>query len=173
MFNTEPLPGASGGGGCFLCHPVPGNSSDKASSVFTDFSYDNLGIPANPLVNELAGFQPLDLGLGSQAAILKKSYRKATGRKLPPGVLLEQEGKFKVSTLRKIAKTAPYGHNGFFPTLYDIVHFYNTRDAQEFAGFWPAPEVSATVNDAELGDLNLTFAEEQKIVVFLETLTDQ
>ena len=31
-------------------------------------------------------------------------------------------------TLRNVAKTRPYGHNGYFKTLYDIVHFYNTRD---------------------------------------------
>ena len=83
-------------------------------------------------------------------------------------VVPAEVGKFKVSSLRNIARTAPYGHNGFFPTLYDIVHFYNTRDVLE----WPAPEVSETVNDAELGNLGLTFEEEQKIVVFLETLTD-
>ena len=175
LFNTEPLSDASGGGGgCFLCHPVPDNSADEASSVFTDFSYDNLGIPTNPLVNELAGPQPKDLGLGSQKAILTKAYEEATGgQKVPRKLLKGQKGKFKVSSLRNIAKTAPYGHNGFFPTLYDIVHFYNTRDAKGFEEFWPAPEVRANVNNVELGDLNLTFAEEQKIVVFLETLTDR
>jgi cytochrome c peroxidase len=37
-------------------------------------------------------------------------------------------GAFKVPTLRNIALTAPYGHNGFFARLGDIVRFYVTRD---------------------------------------------
>ena len=77
-------------------------------------------------------------------------------------------------SLRNIAMTAPYGHNGFFPTLYSIVHFYNTRDAV-WPGEpeWPEPEVVLNMNFAELGDLGLTFDQEQKIVLFLETLTDK
>ena len=39
-----------------------------------------------------------------------------------------EQGKFKVSSLRNVGKTAPYGHNGYFATLKEIVHFYNTRD---------------------------------------------
>lgn len=39
-----------------------------------------------------------------------------------------QDGKFKVPTLRNIDLRAPYGHNGVFVTLEQIVHFYNTRD---------------------------------------------
>ena len=52
-----------------------------------------------------------------------------------------------------------YGHNGYFKSLEEIVHFYNTRDV-DGAGWmgeeWPAPEVLANVNSAELGDLGLT-----------------
>ena len=80
----------------------------------------------------------------------------------------EEEGKFKVSSLRELSRTAPYGHNGFFTTIYDIVHFYNTRDVES----WPPPEVPETVNTDELGNLGLTLAQEQKLVLFLETLND-
>jgi hypothetical protein len=37
---------------------------------------------------------------------------------------------------------------------------------------WPAPEIAENVNTSELGDLGLTDAEEDAIVEFLETLTD-
>jgi cytochrome c peroxidase len=37
-------------------------------------------------------------------------------------------GAFKVPTLRNVAITAPYGHNGYFTTLRDVVRFYVTRD---------------------------------------------
>jgi cytochrome c peroxidase len=128
----------------------------------------------------------IDYGLGEMVAQFEAAY----GEPLPAGslsyepdglgqggtktVVTDEAGKFKVMSLRNIARTAPYGHNGFFPTLYSIVHFYNTRDFP-WPGEtpWPVPEVVLNMNIAELGDLGLTFDEEQKIVLFLETLTDK
>jgi cytochrome c peroxidase len=78
------------------------------------------------------------------------------------------EGLFKVPTLRNVAQTAPYAHNGFFPTLYSIVHFYNTRIDKPLGGH----EVGAP-NEEELGALGLSKAQEEKIVLFMETLTDR
>jgi cytochrome c peroxidase len=61
-----------------------------------------------------------------------------------------------------------YAHNGFFKSLEEIVHFYNTRDVEP----WPDPEVSENVNTDELGDLRLTLEEEAAVVAFLKTLSD-
>ena len=151
------------GGNCAACHPT-GPITDPTDSLgktlFTDFSYDNLGVPVNPAIAVLAGVQDLDLGL------------KATlvGLNLFPGLTREgTEGLFKVPTLRNVALTAPYAHNGFFPTLKSIVHFYNSRDVEDLG----VAEVPGTVNDVELGDLGLLPAHEEKIVLFLETLTDR
>jgi cytochrome c peroxidase len=94
----------------------------------------------------------VDLGLGGQL-------------KIP-----SENGKFKVPSLRNIALTAPYMHNGYFMTLTDVVRFYNTRDVAS-AG-WPAPEVAQNVNKQDMGNLNLTDSEIEDIVVFLNTLTD-
>ncbi len=80
-----------------------------------------------------------------------------------------QNGKFKVMTLRNIALTAPYSHNGYFNTLKNIVHFYNTRD---IPGMWPPPDLAENINSTELGNLGLTPEEEDDIVAFLNTLTD-
>jgi hypothetical protein len=83
-------------------------------------------------------------------------------------------GKHKVPTLRNVDKrpypvfVKAYGHNGFFKSLEEIVHFYNTRDVEE----WPAPEVPQNVNFDELGDLGLTADEEAAIVAFMKTLSD-
>ena len=79
-----------------------------------------------------------------------------------------EDGKFKVPTLRNVARTAPYGHNGYFPTLKEITHFYNTRDVAA----WEPPEVPENVNVTELGDLGLTRREEWAIVAFMRSLTD-
>jgi len=81
-----------------------------------------------------------------------------------------------VSTLRNIADTAPYGHNGFFPDLHSIVHFYNTRDVVggDFdPSVFPASEVPETVNFDELGNLGLSFEQEVKLVKFMGTLSDR
>jgi cytochrome c peroxidase len=149
----------NGKANCDACHPSgTGETPVEGRPVFTDFTYDNLGVPTNPayflppLSFNMAGYQP-DLGLGV-----------TTGDPL-------QKGKFKVSSLRNIALTAPYGHNGYFKTLKDIVHFYNTRDVPE--AMWPAPEVPENVNEDELGNLGLTGEEEDAIVAFMETLTDK
>jgi cytochrome c peroxidase len=139
IFNREiPLEDGTGAGQCFLCHPAP---------LFTDFSYDNLGIPKN--TNALLKDNEPDLGLGA----------------IIPG----EEGKFKVSSLRNLSLTAPYGHNGFFANLEEIVHFYNTRDD----GTWPDPEVFDNVNFDELGNLGLTDEQEAQLVAFLKTLSDR
>ena len=85
-------------------------------------------------------------------------------------------GKQKVPTLRNVdlrpAKkfVKAYSHNGYFKSLEEIVHFYNTRDVPG-AG-WPAPEVAANINTAEMGNLGLNRGEEIAIVAFLQTLSD-
>lgn len=158
-------------GKCALCHlSAPSLAPDGVSllpPLFTDFTYDNLGVPQN--VN-IPG-QPVDAGLGARPDIAAID---------PNGLQL---GKHKVMTLRNIELTPPYAHNGVFATLEEIVHFYNTRDAlgavcadNNDLGFgvtcWPAPEVPQNVNIAELGNLHLTAAQEADIVAFLKTLTD-
>ena len=74
-----------------------------------------------------------------------------------------------------------FGHNGYFKSLKEIVHFYNTRatlpvcasgDASERVSYWPLPETALNMNTEELGDLGLTEAEEEAIVAFMQTLTD-
>lgn len=142
---------------CAECHIL--DLDERAGKVlFTDHTYDNLGIPSNPdnpffrvpAPYNTCGKDTMDLGLGSQLR--------------DP----EEYGKFRVPTLRNIALTAPYGHNGYFKTLEEIVHFYNVRDVEDF----PPAEYPETVNKDELGNLGLSQAEEAAIVAFLRTLTD-
>ena len=86
-------------------------------------------------------------------------------------------GKHRTPTLRNVDKRPSPGfvkafmHNGYFKSLKDVVHFYNTRDVAG-AG-WPAPEVAANLNTTELGDLGLTADEEDDIVEFMRALTDR
>lgn len=142
---------------CNACHPSsPLISPDGGMMppLFTDFTYDNIGVPKS--TNPLIAANPVDYGLGGRADIATKD---------PEGAEL---GKHKVMSLRNIAVTAPYAHNGYFATLAEVVHFYNTRDVES----WPAPEVAENMNTDELGNLGLTPEEEADLVSFLQTLTD-
>ena len=149
---------------CAICHVEP---------LFTDFTYDNLGVPrnpANPFYDELdwnpLGEDWVDTGLGG--------FLQAAG--YPESVWGPGWGKQKVPTLRNVDKrpfkksVKAYGHNGYFKSLEEIVHFYNTRDVAG-AG-WPDPEVAENVNTTQVGNLGLNRGEENAIVMFLKTLSD-
>jgi len=165
-----------GKGKCHRCH-----ISNGQMALFTDYTFDNLGVPKNP-ENPVYDVIPdfVDPGLGG--------FLKAAG--YPEDVYTAEWGKHKVPTLRNVdlrpeeAFVKAYGHNGYFKSLEGIVHFYNTRDVKDAcpgdykeaealaAECWPAPEVAENVNTAELGDLGLTPDEEAAIVAFLKTLSD-
>jgi len=180
-----------GKAGCKACHPSTGKEA-----LFTDFTFDNLGVPRNPdnpfysadAVWNPDGFDWVDFGLGGFLGS-RSDYA---------GYADANAGKHKVPTLRNVAKGSceaepdnpdcivkAYGHNGYFKSLEGIVHFYNTRDVKPTCAdlftseadaltqsCWPAPEVAENVNTDELGDLGLTSDEEAAIVAFLKTLSD-
>lgn len=99
-------------GNCAAC-PLSTPEPDFCKLLFTDFTYDNIGVPKNqenPFYTIPATFNPqganaLDYGLG--------------------GVLNNPAfyGHFRVPSLRNVAQTAPYFHNGVFNTLEEVVHF--------------------------------------------------
>jgi cytochrome c peroxidase len=160
---------------CSACHiSKPGLGGEPP--LFTDFSYDNLGIPKNPdnpFYDQTRNINPaggdwVDPGLGGFLASAGYSYE-------------EELGKHKVPTLRNVDKrpypefVKAYGHNGYFLSLEEIVHFYNTRDVsgEGWNGIvWPPPEVPLNVNTDELGNLGLTADEEAAIVAFMKALSD-
>ena len=165
-----------GKGKCARCHIASGRQP-----LFTDYTFDNLGIPKNP-ENPVYAHNPgfVDPGLGGFLAS-RSDYAAYAD---------ENMGKHKVPTLRNVDlrpdsdTVKAFGHNGYFKSLEGIVHFYNTRDVKltcpgnytedqaRAAGCWPAPEMAANVNDAELGNLGLKPDEEAAIVAFLKTLSD-
>ena len=95
-------------------------------------------------------------------------------------------GKLQVPTLRNVDKRPradfikAYTHNGYFKSLAEIVHFYNTSQALgrcvqgspgEKVTCWPPPEVPENVTTL-IGNLGLSAQDESHIVAFLKTLTD-
>jgi cytochrome c peroxidase len=155
-------------GNCAACHTSQ-VSNDNPQPLFTDYSYDNIGQPANSALafyrmDELynpQGTDYVDMGLANNPHIDNAN---------------EEKGKFKVATLRNIAQTAPYLHNGVFNDLKEVVEFYNERDLDAKKPLaeqrWAKAEVAENINREELGDLKLTAKEIDALVAFMKTLTD-
>ncbi len=127
---------------CAGCHSTE-PSFGAVAPLFTNYHYANLGVPPNPL---LISSQP-DLGLG--AVVGDEGH----------------DGKFKVPTLRNVAKTAPYSHNGRFATLREMVEFVNDRSGYE-------AEVPRNVATS-VGSLGLDDNDVDDLVSFLRTLDDE
>jgi cytochrome c peroxidase len=114
---------------CASCHSLAPGSAGYP--LFTDFGYDNIGVPknpANPFYHMPPQWNPdgeswVDYGLGH--------YLESAG--YAPEVYLPQMGKVKVPTLRNVdLRPSPdfvkaYGHNGYFKSLTQIVQFYHWR----------------------------------------------
>jgi cytochrome c peroxidase len=172
-------------GNCAACHPSrPG--ADGAPPLFTDFTFDNLGFPKNPrntwyqMPKQINpdGEGWIDEGLGGFLSKVPRFAKFAEANR----------GKHKVPTLRNVdlrpaaGFVKSFGHNGYFKSLKDLVHFYNARDLLPVCGTiqqpepnrncWPAAEVTANVNQEELGNLGLTEQEEWALVSFMKTLSD-
>ena len=150
---------------CAECHTAD-LAEDGSHPLFTDFTYDNLGVPAN-IENP---FYDIDSKFNHDGANFKDEGLGAFLKKVgnPSTTYTKENGKFRVPTLRNIAITAPYMHNGVFKDLCEVVEFYNTRDVED----WDAPEEERNVDKGELGDLGLTKQDVNDIVAFLKTLTD-
>ncbi len=114
-------------------------ASCHSGEDFTSDRFENIGL-----------FNGRDLNDRGRAAI--------TGQQRDAGM-------FKVPSLRNVAVTAPYMHNGMFATLREVLHYYNEPDRR----------VSGSVNrDAKLDrPLGLAEADLDDLQSFLESLTDE
>jgi cytochrome c peroxidase len=165
-------------GNCAGCHPSA-RGAGGAPPLFTDFTYDNLGVPRNPDIPANADANYYDLGIcGPDRTDVAADHPELCGA-------------FKVPTLRNVALTAPYFHNGRFATLRETLQFYVRRDTnpEDFypldAGGQPVkfndlpPEYRANVNTTEVpydrhaGDIPaLSDSDIEDVIAFLDTLTD-
>ncbi len=177
---------------CSSCHTL--EAGPDGYPLFTDYGYDNLGIPknpANPFYSMPATWNPdgedwVDYGLGG--------YLKSAG--FPPEVYEPEMGRMKVPTLRNVDKRPgegllkAYGHNGYFKSLEDIVFFYHWRaamdggmgggmgggdcggmgpgDCENMATMFPPPEVDENRTTLDM----FPRPQVNNIVAFLRTLSD-
>jgi len=142
---------------CSPCHSSKPQGTD-GKILFTDYSYHNIGVPRNEwnpfyttdsLINP-HGFDAVDNGLGN---FLKSD---------------DQNGKFRVPSLRDVEYTSPYFHNGVFETLGDVLRFKSNRDIDDF----DKPEVEHNLEQTHTGKMNLSDNEIHCIIDFLKALSD-
>ncbi len=152
---------------CNRCHQLE-DTPMAARETFTSYQYHNIGVPLNLAVRAENGLgdEHVDRGLLQNPNVAD----------------LSQSGKFKVPTLRNVAVTGPYMHNGIFRDLETVVRFYNKYNSKnpasrinpETGEVWGEPEVSENLS---LSDLTHGPALDERrieaLVAFLKTLTDR
>jgi cytochrome c peroxidase len=146
---------------CATCHVLKGE--DKEKETFTNYEFHNIGVPSNEILRAKNGVKDIDKGLLNNPTINDES----------------QKGKYKVPTLRNVAVTAPYMHNGVFSDLRTVVEFYdkyNNKDRNinpETKKVWDEPEVKDTISLKELKAKELNDRKIEALVAFMKLLTDE
>lgn len=155
---------------CNGCHQIKAIGG-TAEETFTDFKYHNLGVPLNRdvrIANNNNGQGDdgfIDHGLLGNPAVDDE----------------KEDGKFKVSTLRNVAVTGPYMHNGVFQELRTVLLFYDKFNNPERVlnpetGLpWRAPEVpfNLALETDDFKTVALDDDEIDAILAFLVLLTDK
>lgn len=124
-------------GGCGHCHAI-----ERDYATFTDDTYRNTGVE----------WARTNGHLGTQKGVADVGRFAVTGREA-------DRHAFRVPTLRNVALTFPYMHDGSLATLRDVVDFYD-------AGNGADPQ-----RDPRLRRLNLSELQKKQLVAFLESLT--
>lgn len=129
-------------GKCADCHFL--HASAWPRPQLSDYGYDNLGVPSRG---------DKDPGLGGHTGSAKEI------------------GQFRAPSLRNVALTAPYFHNGSVATLREVVEFYNKRDLEPER--WGATDYPETVNHEDMGNLGLTDDEVTDLTALMDAFTDR
>lgn len=153
-----------GQGRCVSCHVI-----EQTQALFTDNRFHNIGVGINNIqqdVPELAGafLKAKAEGLDVDIAVLTDSKTSELGR-FAISEQFDDMGAFKTSTLRNIAVTAPYMHDGSLATLRDVVVHYNN------GGFSKEGEQVNAFLSGGIRPLNLSERQIDDLVAFMEALT--
>ena len=151
-------------GRCVSCHTVEQNHA-----LFTDSRFHNIGVGINAIqddVPRLAGafVKARAEGVDVDVAVLTDAKTSELGRFAVSGDVSEV-GAFKTPTLRNIAVTGPYMHDGSIETLRDVVVHYNnggrTKETDRVNDYLSGGIRPLDLSDEEIDDL----------VAFMEALT--
>ncbi len=128
---------------CGTCHFAP-LFNGATPPLFTDAEVEVIGVPGNG-----ARGAAIDSDVGRMAVTSMPTHR----------------GAFKTPTLRNVALTAPYMHNGRFRTLEEVVDFYDAGGGAGMGAHVPNQTLPAD-------SLHLSRGEKRALVRFMRALTD-
>ena len=151
-------------GRCVSCHLI-----EQTQALFTDNRFHNIGVGINNIqqdVPELAGeFLEADLTLSEVDIEVLSDARTSELGRFAISHDFDDLGSFKTPTLRNIAATAPYMHDGSIATLRDVIVHYNnggvTNEGDPVNDF-----LSGGIRPLNLGDDQI-----DDLVAFMEALT--
>lgn len=153
-----------GQGRCVSCHVIEQNQA-----LFTDHKFHNIGIGINQIQQEVPRFAAAFLEAKAKGAVVDEMVltdkKSSELGRFAVTDELNQVGAFKTPTLRNIAQTAPYMHDGSLKTLKEVIVHYNNGGASK-VGDKINPYLSGGIRP-----LNLTDAQINDLVAFLEALT--
>jgi cytochrome c peroxidase len=136
---------------CRLCHAGP---------LFSDGEFHNIGVPtldrsAPRDAGRLAGIDEVRRDPFNAASAHSDDPKGERARDLPQLVKTSETwGEFRTPTLRNVARTAPYMHQGQFATLRDVLHYYSTLEGTVPAGHHGEQVIRPLhLADAEIDDL--------------------
>lgn len=134
---------------CATCHFAP-HFSGLVPPFFNENESEVLGVTKKPIQ-----FSPIEID--DDKGRINSNVTKENS--------WIYENSFKTMTVRNIALTKPYFHNGAFNTLEEVLDFYNEGGAEG---------LGLKINNQTLpaDKLNLTKTEMQQIIAFLNSLTD-
>ena len=153
-------------GRCVSCHTI-----EQDHALFTDHLFHNIGVGMNDIqgrVPELAGafLKAKADGIDVDVAVLTDADTSHLGRFAVVDEL-NTVGAFKTSTLRNIAITAPYMHDGSIATLREVVEHYNNGGVSN-----PGDPVNDFLSGG-IKPLNLSDQQIDDLVAFMEALTSR
>ena len=149
-------------GRCASCHVI-----EQTQALFTDNRFHMIGASAQQMpkdLDELAAAVEDVKKKGTDIAVLSNEKTSSLGRFAVTRDLTDI-GAFKTSTLRNIALTAPYLHDGSLKTLEEVVQFYNNGGRVKETD--PVPELLS----GGIRPLNLSKEQQADLVEFLKALT--
>ena len=136
---------------CIQCHDGP---------LLSDNAYHNIGVPENPeilshpLRHIALRFDSQILGVPGYHRLAQDLGRYMISKK-------QDKGRFRTPTLREVARTAPYMHNGMFSTLEEVIDFYDSGGGKDAFG----------TKSKLVKPLGLTKEEKAALKAFLESLS--
>jgi cytochrome c peroxidase len=146
---------------CATCHVFKGD--DRKGETFTNYEFHNIGTPINHELRAKNAVDKIDDGLLANPKVTDPKHR----------------GKYKVPTLRNVAVTAPYMHNGVFKDLKTVVEFYDKYNNKsrvlnpETLKPWDKAEVEETIALKELKAKKQSDRKVEALVAFMKILTDK